>query len=352
MKIDGALIAGIGDAAERAKLLQEMGYDGAYTLEGNSDPFYPLLLAAEHAPGLDIITSIAVAFPRNPMHLAYQAWDLQTFSKGHFYLGLGSQIRPHIEKRFGTEFSKPAARMRELILAMKAIFRCWHDGERLDFRGEFYTHTLMTPIFNPGPNAFGKPPIMMGALGPKMTEVAGEVSDGIFIHPFNSMPFVLEKALPALDRGLALGKRTRDDIEISLAAMILTGKTEEEYKAAEVAIKNLLGFYGSTPAYKPPMEAVGLGDLQEELNALSKQGKWVEMGERVDDSFLDAFCVRGEPDTIADQLIDRYKGIPDRLSVYAPYASDPSIWPAILEKTKEGLDKKKTGCSQPTPGNS
>jgi probable F420-dependent oxidoreductase len=347
MKIDGALITGINDAAKKAQLLQEMGYDGAYTLEGNSDPFYPLLLAAEHAPGLDLSTSIAVAFPRNPMHLAYQAWDLQTFSKGHFLLGLGSQIRAHIEKRFGTEFSIPAARMRELILAMKAIFRCWHDGERLDFRGEFYTHTLMTPIFNPGPNAFGKPPILMGALGPKMTEVAGEVSDGILIHPFNSMPFVLEQTLPALDRGLAKNGRTRDDVEISLAAMILTGKTEEEYKAAETAIKNLLGFYGSTPAYKLPMEAVGLGHLQEELNLLSKQGKWLEMGQRVDDKFLDAFCVRGEPETIADQLIQRYNGIPTRLSVYAPYTSDPSIWPGILEKVKAGCESHQPGKNIP-----
>ncbi len=285
---------------------------------------------------MDLLTSIAVAFPRNPLHLAYQAWDLQTFSKGHFLLGLGSQVRAHIEKRFGTEFSKPAARMRELILAMKAIFRCWHDGERLDFRGEFYTHTLMTPMFNPGPNPFGKPPILMGALGPKMTEVAGEVADGILLHPFNTMPFVLEQTLPSLERGLAKGDRTRDDLQVSVAAIVITGKTEEEYQAAETAIKNLLGFYGSTPAYIPPMEAVGLGDLQPELNALSKQGKWIEMGQRVDEKFLDAFCVRGEPDTIADQLIERYKGIPDRLSVYAPYASDPSIWPDILSRVKAG----------------
>ena len=202
MKIDGPFYAQLSDAAAEAKRLEGIGYDGVYTLEGSWDPFYPLVLASEHAPQLDIATGIAVAFPRNPMHLAYQAWDLQTFSKGKFLLGIGSQIKPHIEKRFGVEFSPPAARMRDYILALKAIFQAWQSGGKLDYRGPYYQHTLMTPMFDAGPNAYGPPPVLLGALGPKMTEVAGEVADGLIVHPFNTMPFLTDHALPAVQRGL------------------------------------------------------------------------------------------------------------------------------------------------------
>ena len=233
MKIDGALITSLADAAENAKRLEAAGFDGAYTFEGNRDPFYPLLLAAEHTSRLDLATSIAVAFPRNPMHLAYQAWDLQEFSKGRFLLGLGSQVRAHVENRFGVAFSRPAARMRELVLAIKAIWRCWHDGEPLRFEGDFYTHKLMTPIFNAGPNPFGKPPLLIGGLGPKMLEAAGEVADGVIIHPFNTQPYFHELALPAIERGLARSGRKRDDFILSVSAMIITGKTQEEYDVAD-----------------------------------------------------------------------------------------------------------------------
>jgi probable F420-dependent oxidoreductase len=334
MKIDGALITSLADAAENAKRLEAAGFDGAYTFEGNRDPFYPLLLAAEHTSRIDLATSIAVAFPRNPMHLAYQAWDLQEFSKGRFLLGLGSQVRAHIENRFGVPFSRPAARMRELVLAIKAIWRCWHDGEPLRFEGDFYTHKLMTPIFNAGPNPFGKPPLLIGGLGPKMLEAGGEVADGIMIHPFNTQPYFRELALPAIERGLARGGRKRDEFILSVSAMIITGKTQEEYDVADGTIRYLLGFYGSTPAYRPPMEACGLGDLQTELNTMSKKGQWLEMGQLIDDDFVDAFCVRGEPDTIADKLRARYGTIANRLSIYAPYPAAPDLWPPILEALK------------------
>ncbi len=178
MKIDGPFYASLDNAAAEARRLAAAGYDGVYTLEGNTDPFFPLVVAAEHAPGLDIATGIAVAFPRNPLHMAYQAWDLHKFSKGHFILGLGSQIRPHIVKRFGCEFDHPARRMKELIQATKAFFDCFQDGKEMNFEGEFYRHTLMTPMFDAGPNDYGKPPILLGGLGPMMTAVAGEVADG------------------------------------------------------------------------------------------------------------------------------------------------------------------------------
>ncbi len=269
MKIDGPFYAQLGNAAAEATRLAGLGYDGVYTLEGSWDPFLPLTLVTEHAPGLDIATGIAVAFPRNPLHLAYQAWDLQTFSGGRFLLGIGSQVKAHIEKRFGTDFDPPAARMRDYILALKAIFDCWQNDTRLDYRGRFYQHTLMTPMFNPGPNAFGPPPVMLGALGPKMTEVAGEVADGLIVHPFNSRPFIEQQALPAVHKGLEKAQRQRDGFTLQINAIVITGEDDVAMAAATDSVKQLLGFYASTPAYRPPMAAVGYEDLQPELNRLS-----------------------------------------------------------------------------------
>lgn len=335
MKIDGPFYAQLADAADEARRLADIGYDGVYTLEGSWDPFYPLVLAAEHAPQLDIATGIAVAFPRNPMHLAYQAWDLQKFSDGKFLLGIGSQVKAHIEKRFGLEFSPPAARMREYIQALKAIFDCWQNGSRLEFNGRYFRHTLMTPMFNPGPLSCGPPPVLLGALGPKMTEVAGEVADGLIVHPFNNMPFLTGHALPAVERGLEKAGRTRDDFTLQINAIVITGETEEAIAAATESVKGLLGFYSSTPAYRPPMEAVGYGDLQPELNRLSKEGRWEELGSYIDQDFLDAFTTRGAPSEIAGKLRDKYGDCADRLAIYAPYAAPDSMWASIIADLKE-----------------
>jgi probable F420-dependent oxidoreductase len=334
MKIDGPFYAQLSDAAEEARRLSNIGYDGVYSLEGSWDPFYPLVMAAEHAPGLDIATGIAVAFPRNPMHLAYQAWDLQKFSQGKFLLGIGSQVKAHIEKRFGVGFSPPAARMREYILALKAIFDCWQNGTVLDFQGEYFRHTLMTPMFNPGPLECQPPPVLLGALGPLMTEVAGEVADGLIVHPFNSMPFLTDHALPAVHRGLTKSGRTRSDFILQINAIVITGETEEARAAATDSVKGLLGFYASTPAYRPPMEAVGYGDLQPELNRLSKEGRWEELGSYIDQSFLDAFATCGAPGEIADKLLEKYGADADRLAIYAPYAAPDAMWSSIIAELK------------------
>jgi probable F420-dependent oxidoreductase len=336
MKIDGPFYATLETAAAEAKRLAAIGYDGVYTLEGSWDPFFPLVLASEHAPGLDIATGIAVAFPRNPSHIAYQAWDLQKFSKGKFLLGIGSQVKAHIEKRFGLPFDPPAARMREYVLAVKAFFNCWQKGEKLDFRGKYYTHTLMTPMFNPGPNPFGPPPILLGALGPKMTEVAGEVADGLIVHPFNTLPFLEQQALPALARGVERSGRSRKDLIVEVNAIVITGESEEAYRAAKESVRNLLGFYGSTPAYRPPMDAVGLGELQPQLNALSKEGRWDQLANYVDDAFLEAFCTCGRPEEIAGKLKKKYAGCADRLAIYAPYQAPDFLWKKIVAELKEG----------------
>lgn len=336
VKIDGPFYAQLGDAAQESRRLADIGYDGIYTLEGSWDPFYPLVMAAEHAPGLDLATGIAVAFPRNPMHLAYQAWDLQKFSGGKFMLGIGSQVRAHIENRFGVEFKPPASRMREYILALKAIFDCWQNGTKLDFDGQYFRHTLMTPMFNPGPNPGGIPPVLLGALGPKMTEVAGEVADGLIVHPFSNMPFLEQHALPAVARGLERSERSREGFTLQVNAIVITGESVEARAAAAESVRALLGFYASTPAYRPPMEAVGYGDLQPELNRLSKEGRWDELGKHIDESFLAAFTTSGEPGEIADQLLEKYGPYADRLAIYAPYAAPDDMWREIIKRIKEG----------------
>jgi probable F420-dependent oxidoreductase len=335
MKIDGPFYAQLGDAAEEARRLQNIGYDGVYSLEGSWDPFYPLVMATEHAPDLDIATGIAVAFPRNPMHLAYQAWDLQKFSKGKFLLGIGSQVKAHIEKRFGVGFTPPAARMREYILALKAIFDCWQNGTELNFQGEYFRHTLMTPMFNPGPLEYGAPPVMLGALGPRMTEVAGEVADGLIVHPFNSMPFLVDHALPAVHRGLEKSGRARSDFTLQINAIVITGETEEARAVAADSVKSLLGFYASTPAYRPPMEAVGYGELQPELNRLSKEGRWDELGSYIDQAFVDAFATSGAPEEIAGKLLEKYGEHADRLAIYAPYGAPDAVWSTIIAGLKK-----------------
>lgn len=336
-KIDGPLYATLDRAAADAKELADSGYDGLYTLEGAHDPFYPLVMASEHAPELDIATSIAVSFPRNPMHLAYQALDLQNFSKGKFYLGLGSQIKPHIEKRFGVDFSPVAARMREQILAIKAIFNCFQNGERLNFEGKYYRHTLMAPMFNPGPCEYGLPPILTGGFGPKMCQMAGEAADGLIIHPFSNLPYIDNNVLNNVQLGLDKADRKPDDFMLSLSAMVITGSTEEHFNNAYNGVRSLLAFYGSTPAYLPAMESIGFGDLQPKLNRLSKENKSAEMEALIPDEFVQQFAIIAEPKDVAQKLVDKYKHLENlsRLSIYAPYFAEQTLWKGIISDIKK-----------------
>jgi probable F420-dependent oxidoreductase len=332
VKVDGILMAGGLQAVPAvARELEELGYDGAFSAETAHDPFFPLLLAAEHTERLELITGIAVAFARNPMTLANIGYDLQSYSQGRFVLGLGSQIKAHIEKRFSMPWSHPAARMRELILAMRAIWACWNDDEKLDFRGEFYRHTLMTPFFNPGPNAYGAPRVFLAAVGERMTEVAGEVADGILLHGFTTERYVREVSLPALERGWARAGKQRTDFEVSGPMFVVTGTNEEELERARQGTKQQIAFYGSTPAYRGVLELHGWGDLQGELNRLSKQGDWVTMGDLVTDEILETFAVVAEPEDVPRQLLARYGDVVDRISFYAPYKSDPERWSKVLD---------------------
>lgn len=334
MEIDGGIGFDPSGVIEAAQQAERVGYDGFWAPETNHDPFLPLVLAAEHTQRIKLGTGIAVAFARNPMNLAVLANDLQTLSEGRFILGLGSQIKPHIEKRFSMPWSHPAPRMRELILAMRAIWASWSDGSRLAFRGEFYRHTLMTPMFDPGPNPYGSPKVFLAAVGEVMTEVAGEVADGLLAHGFTTERYLREVSVPAFERGLARGGKTRADVQISYPGMVVTGTSEEAFATAAAAVKKQLAFYGSTPAYRPVLELHGWGDLQPELNTLSKRGEWVKMADLIDDDILNTFAVVGELDELPGKILARFGGVVDRFSFYAPYGVDPDRWAEVLAAFK------------------
>jgi len=320
--------------AKSAQRVEEMGYDGAWSAETSHDPFLPHVIAAQHTERIELGTSIAVAFARNPMTLAMIANDLHLYSQGRFILGLGSQIQPHIEKRFSMTWSRPAARMREMIQAIRAIWDCWNEGTKLEFRGEFYRHTLMTPFFNPGPNPHGRPKIFLAGVGEKMTEVAGEVCDGFLCHGFSTPKYFREHTLPALERGMTKSGRDRKEFEISGPAFVVTGANEKEVERAAAATRQQISFYGSTPAYRGVLETHGWGELQEDLNVMSKRGQWTEMGKLIDDDILDAFAIVGAPEEVGPKLKERYGGLVDRISFYAPYESDPDRWGKVLRDIK------------------
>ena len=317
MKIDGAIGFDPTGIAASARRLEEAGYDGAWCAETGRDPFIPLAVAADATDRIELATGIAVAFARNPMTLAMAANDLQQLSNGRFILGLGSQIKPHITKRYSMPWSHPAPRMRELILAIRAIWKTWETGTPLDFRGDFYTHTLMTPFFDPGPNPYGNPRIMLGAVGTHMAEVAGEAGDGLLVHPFTTARYLREVSIPALERGAAKTGKVRHDLVVALPGFVVTGSTEEEMAASAKAAKSQLAFYGSTPAYRPVLELHGWGELQAELHARSKRGEWDAMGELIDDEVLHAFAVVAPVDRVAAAVLERWGGLVDRFSFYA-----------------------------------
>jgi probable F420-dependent oxidoreductase len=334
MKVDGGITFDLGNAAKAAREAEEAGYDGIWSAETSHDPLFPLLLAAEATERIELGTSIVVAFARSPMTLAVQANDLQAYTKGRLILGLGSQIKPHIEKRFSMPWSHPARRMREYILALHAIWDSWNNKTKLSFDGEFYKHTLMTPFFAPPPNKYGKPKVFLAAVGEMMTEVAGEVADGIIIHGFTTERYVKEVTVPAIERGLKKSGRDRAAFQISGPLFVVTGTNEQEIEAAKQGVKQQIAFYGSTPAYRGVLDLHGWGDLQTELNSLSKQGEWVKMGELIDDDILNTFAVCAEPEGVGAELKRRYGGVVDRCSFYAPYKSDADRWASVVADLK------------------
>lgn len=293
-------------AAQQAQEIEALGFDGVLSHESAHDPFFPLLIAAANSTRLHMMTDVAIAFARSPMTLANVAHDLHAFSGGRFTLGLGSQIKPHITRRFSMPWSHPAARMRELIQAIQAIFATWYDGAPLRFEGQFYTHTLMTPAFTPSNTTHGKPAIGIAAVGPLMTETAGAVADRLFVHPFTTETYLRRFTLPHLKVGLDSANRTAGACQLLYDPMIVTGTTAEVFARSRKAIADRIAFYASTPAYRPVLDAHGWGDLQPELQAMTKAGRWSEMGDLITDDMLSTFAVVGEVKDIAPQIWTRY----------------------------------------------
>jgi probable F420-dependent oxidoreductase len=336
MLVDGTISGDLRAAASQAQKAETTGYDAVWAAEVGHDPFLPLAIAAEHTERIELGTGIAVAFGRTPMTVANVAWDLNAYSEGRFLLGLGSQIKAHIEKRYSMPWSHPAPRMREFILAMRAIWDCWQQGTKLDFRGDFYTHTLMTPFFNPGANEYGAPRVLLAAVGPGMTKVAGEVADGLLVHAFTTERYLRDVTLPVIETELAASGRTRADFQLSYPAFVVTGDTDAQVSAAAEGTRKQIAFYASTPAYRPVLELHGWGDLQPELNRLSKQGDWDEMGRQITDEVLDAFAVIGPPEEVPALLGQRFGDVIDRISLYMPYRGDgQDVAPRILAGLKQ-----------------
>jgi probable F420-dependent oxidoreductase len=331
MRIDAMTLGGpLADLGAEVRTAEERGYDGWFVGETAHDPLLACVVAGQASERLQVGTAITVAFPRSPMHVAYAAHDLQALTGGRFVLGLGSQIRPHIEKRFGTPWSRPAARMREYVLALRAIWHAWETGERLRFEGEFFRHTLMTPFFTPTDHGHGAPAVWLAAVGPKMTQVTGEVADGLLCHGFTTHRYLSEVTLPALAAGAAAAGRSRAELEVALPVFVVTGRDEAETANVEAGVKAQIAFYGSTPAYRPVLDLHGWGDLHERLHARSLEGDWAGMTAMIDEEVLHTFAVVSPPDEVGAAIRERYDGLADRISLYTGFEFDGELWTRLL----------------------
>lgn len=336
LKIDRGIPADLGRVPAAVAMLEQRGYDGCWAGEINHDPFLPVLLAAEHTTRLEVGTSIAVAFARNPMTVANLGWDLQSYSGGRFNLGLGTQVQSHVERRFSMPWSHPVRRMREFVAALQAIWTAWEDGTRLSFEGQFYTHTLMTPMFTPEPMPHGRPTVFIAAVGEAMTEMSGEVADGLLAHAFTTKRYATEVTTPALLRGLRRAGRDRNDFQVSCPVFVVTGETEEQMRLAGTATRKQIAFYGSTPAYRKVLDLHGWGELHTELHRLSREGGWDAMGDLVDDDVLDAFAVVAPLSELAGALVARCDGVIDRVLPAFPAGLSEAAIDEILVEMRRG----------------
>ena len=335
MRVDvGGYAKTVMEAGDNAVQAEALGFDGWWAVETQVDPFLAASVAAQRTERVNVGTGIAVAFARNPMTVAMQSNDLQLLSEGRFVLGMGSQIKPHITRRFSMPWSKPAARMREFVLAMRAIWECWETGGKPDFAGDFYTFNLMSPFFDPGPNPHGNPPIVMAAVGPLMTEAAGEVADGILCHGFTTERYLREATLPALRRGREKAGTSLDGFEINLPAMVVAADTEEQRAEGVAFVRTQIAFYGSTPAYKPVLELHGWGDLHDELNAMTKRGEWDALGDVIEDEVVEAFGIVGTPEEAVAEVQRRFGDVITRVHLPPPSTDDAHRWRALFAQLR------------------
>lgn len=329
MKLDVGLLAQpLASVGEHARAAEALGFDGLWSSETQHDPFLPLAVAASATSRIELGTAIALAFVRSPMVIAHTAWDLQAASKGRFMLGLGTQVKGHNERRFSVKFESPGPRLREVVKALRAIWDCWQNGTPLDFKGEFYAFDLMTPFFNPGPIERPRIPIFTAGVNAYMCRVAGEMCDGLHVHPFHSPKYLREYVHPAVEEGLRLSKRTRADFTYATAAFVILGDTDEERARAREAVRQQISFYASTRTYEPVLAAHGWEELTRALHKKSVEADWSGMSALVTDEIVDTFAVSGTHDTIGALLEERYRGLIDRVSLYQPQGSgldDPRL---------------------------
>jgi probable F420-dependent oxidoreductase len=298
-----------------ATKLENAGCTGLHFAEIGHDPFLAVAIAAPGATRLGFGTSIALAFTRSPTTLAYTAHDLNTATEGKFVLGLGPQVKPHIERRFGFKWSEPVERMRETVLAIRAVWQAWQSGGPLKYEGEIFKLSLMPPAFRPEPTPYAPPPIYLAAVGPKMAEAAGEVADGLFVHAFTTEPYVREVLLPAVEQGLKRAGRSRKDFQICYAAFIADTTAADSVEAARAQARNAVAFYASTPNYRSVLDQHGIGDLQPRLQQMTREGAWAKMADAIGDDVLDLFCITGAPDAIGEGLKKRWGGLIDQISL-------------------------------------
>jgi probable F420-dependent oxidoreductase len=333
MKIDAATLSpNLNDVPALAAAAEDIGFDCLWTSETQHDPFLPLALAAEHTTRLELGTAIAVAFPRSPTVIAHIAWDLAAQSNGRFILGLGTQVKPHIERRFGMAWESPVAKLRDQILAMRAIWAAWQGDGRVNYRGEFYKITLMTPFFNPGPIGHPDIPIFIAGVNEKLCQLAGELCQGFHVHPFHSARYIRDCILPNIQMGLEQSKRTRAEIQLSSAIFVGTDESEKELARAQIS------FYASTPTYRPVLELHGWGEAGERLSLMAAHKRWDEMPAQISDEMLNELAIIvDDAAALPAQIKARYAGLLDRVTFYAPFdpSQDAERWRKIVSEFKE-----------------
>lgn len=320
MKFDIVLDADtISQIRETSRAAEALGFDGIWAPETRHDPFPQLALVAEHTHRIELGTAIAVAFARSPMHTAYVAWDMARYSHGRFILGLGTQIKPHIERRFAMPWSKPAARLREYILALKHIWQGWQNNERLNFRGEFYKMTLMSPFFSPGPIEQPNIPIYIAGVNRRLCELAGELCDGFHVHPFHTVDYLRERIRPWVAAGAEKTGRRLDDIVFSTTVFAIVGDSKAERAQRREEVRQQIAFYASTPSYRPVLEQHGWGEIGDRLGRLAARKAWADMPALISDDMVDVFAVTGTWSEIALAIQARYGDMLQRATLYTPF---------------------------------
>jgi probable F420-dependent oxidoreductase len=333
MKFDASLLVqDLSQVAALARFAEKANFDGLWTFETAHDPFLPLVLAAEHSRRLSLGTSIAIAFARSPAVLAYVGWDLARFSKGRFIMGLGTQVKGHNERRFGVKWEKPVEKMREVILAMRAIWDCWQNQTPLDFRGEFFKLNLMTPFFSPAPHEYHRIPIFIAGVNRRMCQLAGELCDGFHAHPLHTVRYLKEMVVPNLQTGLSKEGRRREAFELSSSTFVIPTDDPKQALAYELEVCRQISFYASTPTYRPVFEIEGWAQVADKLNRMAARGQWNEMPALITDEMLDAFVLRGSWAELPKKVLQKYSGLLDRVSYYFPIAlgKDEDGWKATV----------------------